>query len=70
MDILRNLWNFIRTNCFYDLKSSIISICIIIGIYYLFKLLKDNGEKVYKSMRYLTCLVMCFAVVAILMNYS
>ncbi len=69
MDILTNLWGYIRANCFYDLKSSIISIFVIIGLYYFYKLLKDNGEKVYKSMRYLTCLLVCCITVAILINH-
>ena len=70
MDILGSLWNYIRANCFYDLRSSVISICVIIGLYYFYKLLKDNGEKVYKSMRYLTCLSVCIIMVAILVNHT
>lgn len=70
MDIFYSLWNYIKVNCFYDLRSSIISICVIVGLYYFYKLLKDNGEKVYKSMRYLTCLSVCIIMVAILVNHT
>ena len=70
MEILSSLWSYIRANCFYDLRSSIISICVIIGLYYFYKLLKDNGEKVNKSMRFLTCLCVCIAMVAILTKYA
>lgn len=57
---------FIRANFFYDFKSSIISLCVIIGAFFFFKLLKDNGEKVAKSLRYLTCVVVCIGVVMLL----
>ena len=63
---LDNLWGFIRTNFFYDFRSTIISICVIIGAFFFIKLLKDNGEKVVKSMRYLICIAICITVVVIM----
>lgn len=66
METLQNLWEVIRANFFYDLRSSIISVCFILGSFFLYKLLKDNGEKVYKSMRYLTCVAMFFSVAMLL----
>ena len=57
---------FIRANFFYDLRSSIVSICFIIGAFFFFKLLKDNGEKLNKSLKYLTCVVLCAVVVFLL----
>ena len=45
---------FIRANFFYDLRSSVVSICFLIGAFFFFKLLKDNGEKVAKSLKYIT----------------
>ena len=57
---------FIRANFFYDLRSSIVSICFLLGAFFMFKLLKDNGEKVNKSLKYLTCVVLCAGVVFLL----
>lgn len=61
-----SIMGFIRANFFYDLKSSIISFCVIIGAFFFFKLLKDNGEKVAKSLKYLTCVVICVGIVMLL----
>ena len=61
-----SIMGFIRANFFYDLKSSIVSLCVIIGGFFFYKLLKDKGDKVAKSLRYLTCVVVCFAVVMLL----
>ena len=67
MDItFESILAFVRANFFYDLKSSVISICFIIGAFFFFKLLKDNGEKVNKSLKYLTCVILCAAVVYLL----
>ena len=61
-----SIMGFIRANFFYDLKSSIISFCVIVGAFFFYKLLKDNGDKAAKSLRYLTCVVICFVVVMLL----
>ena len=66
MDIMQNLWGFLRENFFYDLRSSIVSICFLFGAFFLYKLLKYDGEKIFKSMRYLTCVAMFFSVVLLL----
>jgi len=66
MDFFTYVYSYIRANFFYDFKSSVISIFCIIGAFFLYKLLKDNGDKVYKSLRYLTCVVVCFLVVFLL----
>lgn len=67
MDItFESILAFVRANFFYDLKSSVISICFIIGAFFFFKLLKDNGEKVNKSLKYLTCVILCAVVVYLL----
>ena len=66
MDTLQDLWGVIRANFFYDLRSSIISVCFLLGVFFLYKLLKYDGEKIFKSMRYLTCVAMFFSVVLLL----
>ena len=63
---LESIFGYIRANFFYDLRSTVISSCFLLGIFFLFKLLKDNGEKVNKSLKYLTCVVLCFVVVFLL----
>ena len=62
---LDNLWGFIRTNFFYDFRSTVISLCVIVAAFFFIRLLKDNGEKVVKSMRYLICIAICITVVMI-----
>ena len=66
MDFFYNVWASIKASYFYDLRSTIVSICVLLGAFFFIKLLKDNGEKVYKSLRYLTCVVLCFVVAFIL----
>ena len=61
-----SIWSFIRANFFYDLKSSVISIFVILGTFFFIKLLKDNGEKVKKSFNYLSCVIICFGIVMLL----
>jgi len=63
---LESIFGFIRANFFYDFRSSVISICFLLGMFFMMKLLKDNGEKVSKSFRFLTCLVLCFGIVFLL----
>jgi hypothetical protein len=62
MEVFESVWGFIRANFFYDLRSSIISICFLLGAFFFMKLLKYDGEKVLKSMRYLSCVVLFFSV--------
>ena len=66
MDIMQNLWGFLRENFFYDLRSSIVSICFLLGSFFLYKLLKDNGEKIVKTTKYLTCVAMFFSAALLL----
>lgn len=63
---IENVLAFIKANFFYDLKSSIISICLILAMFFLMRLLKDNGDKIYRSLKYLTCVVVFFGVVVLL----
>lgn len=67
MEILSQIFLFIRINFFYDLKSSVISISALFMLYYLHKLLHDNGSKPRITLKYLTGCSMSFAVLAILM---
>ena len=64
--MLDNLWGTIKANFFYDLRSTIVSICVLIGAFFLYKLMKYDGEKVYKSMRYLTLVAIFFSTAYIL----
>jgi hypothetical protein len=67
MDILSQLFVFIRLNFFYDLRSSVTSIFALLLFYFLNKLLHDDGKKIKITLKYLTCCSMSFAVLAILM---
>ena len=44
---------FIHVHFFYDLRSSVISICVLLMIYFLNKLWKDKGEKPIESLKLL-----------------
>lgn len=67
MDILSQLFMFIRLNFFYDFRSSVTSIFMLLMLYFLNKLLHDDGKKVKVTLKYLTGCSMSFAVLAILM---
>ena len=64
--MLDSLWGLIKANFFYDLRSTIVSICVLVGAFFLHKLLKYDGEKIHKSMRYLTLVAIFFSVAYIL----
>ncbi|MBQ3213653.1 MAG: hypothetical protein IJB10_01400 [Clostridia bacterium] len=66
MNIFESMWGLIRANFFYDVRSTIVSICFLLGVFFFMKLLKYDGEKIFKSMRYLTCVVLFFSVAFIL----
>ncbi|NCB48316.1 MAG: hypothetical protein EOM55_01605 [Clostridia bacterium] len=67
MDYFWVIINFLRSNFFYDLKSSIVSISFILLLYFLNKLLKDKGDKLGKTLQYLLETAMCFATLMIVM---
>ena len=63
---IQSILGFIRANFFYDLRSSVITLCLIFGVFFLFKLLKDNGEKVNKSLKYLTYSCLSFGILILI----
>ena len=57
-----NIMGFIKANFFYDLRSTVLTICLVFVLFYLFKLLKYDNEKPVKSLKYLTIGFVCGAV--------
>lgn len=57
-----SIMGFIKANFFYDLRSTVLSVCFIFVLFYLFKLLKYDNEKPVKSLKYLTVVFVCGAV--------
>lgn len=57
---------YLRQNFFYDLRSSILSICAIIAFVYFIKLSKDKGDKIKVTLKYLTCIIVCFSIFVLL----
>ena len=61
-----SILGFIKANFFYDFRASIITICVLVLVLYFFKLLKYDNEKPVKSLKYITVILVCCAVVAII----
>jgi len=67
MDYFWTIFNFLKSNFFYDLRSSVISVSFLLLVYFLNKLLKDKGDKIIKTLKYLVETAMCFAILIIVM---
>lgn len=50
MDILNSLWGMIKAEFFYDFRSSVASIFMLCGLFCVYLLLKDNYEKLGKTL--------------------
>ncbi len=59
MDILGNLWGMIKAEFFYDFRSSVASIFLIFGLFFIYLLLKDNYEKLGKTLRNVVGAILC-----------
>ncbi len=62
MSTLNSIFSFIRSNFFYDARSSIISISVIFLIYFMNKMLKDKEDSPIKSLKYLAGTITSFGV--------
>jgi len=67
MDYFWIIVDYLKSNFFYDLRSSLISISFVLLLYFLNKLLKDKGEKILKTVKYLVETAMCFAILIIVL---
>ena len=67
METIQSIWGFFRANFFYDIRSSIITICVFVCVICLTRLLKDNYEKLSKTLKNLVCVIMCFTIALVLM---
>lgn len=63
MDILDNLWGTIKAEFFYDTRSTVASIFLLFGLFFIYLLLKDNYEKLGKTLRNVVCAII-FCVIA------
>ena len=49
-----NILGFIKANFFYDLRACVMTICFLLVMFYMYKLLKYDNEKPAKSLKFLT----------------
>lgn len=53
MDIIVSIFNFIREHCFNSPRSTIITICLFFAFIFFYKLAKDKGDNMKKTVQYL-----------------
>ena len=57
-----SVMGFIKANFFYDFRATILTLCMLFVVFFVYKLLKYDNEKPVKSLRYLTFVVVFGAV--------
>ncbi len=62
MDVFNNLWGMIKAQFFYDFRSSVASIFLICGLFFLYLLIKDDYDKLGKTLRNVVGAIMCCSI--------
>ena len=57
-----SIMGFIRAKLFYDFRSTVLTVCFLLVMFFFFKLLKYNNEKPIVSLKYIVVVVVCGAV--------
>ncbi len=59
MDLLNNLWGMIKAQFFYSFRSSIATIFLLFGLFFIYLLLKDDYDKLGKTLKNVASAIIC-----------